>query len=85
MGKNTKIMQDKMSEKNSSKKKKRKEKFIHVQFKGSSVPPHFPYQDNGMIFRILDLLSNSHAFGVAVFYEGAFGFEPIRIVITTST
>ena len=38
-----------------------------------------------MIFRILCLLSHSHAFRVAVFDWQVFEFEPIRIVITTST
>ena len=37
---------------------------------------HFPYRDNDMIFRILDLLSNSHA---AVVNGRAFEFEPTRI------
>ena len=50
------------------------------QCKDSSVYPHFPYQGNDMIFRILDLLSNSHA---AVVNGRAFEFEPIRIVITS--
>ena len=40
----------------------------------------FPYRDNDMIFRILDLLSNSHA---AVVNGRAFEFEPSRIVITS--
>ncbi len=42
----------------------------------------FPYRDNDVIFRILDLLSNSHA---AMVDGRVFEFEPIRIVITTST
>ena len=46
----------------------------------SSGYSHFPYRDNDMIFRILDLLSNSHA---AVVNEWAFEFEPTRIVITS--
>ena len=43
----------------------------------SSGYSHFPYRDNDMIFRILDLLSNSHA---AVVNGRAFEFEPTRIV-----
>ena len=39
-----------------------------------------PYRDNDMIFRILDLLSKSHA---AVVSGRAFEFEPTRIVITS--
>ena len=38
-----------------------------------------------MIFHILYLLSHSHTFRVAVFDWQAFEFEPIRIVIITST
>ena len=38
-----------------------------------------------MIFQILCLLSHSYAFRVAVFDWQAFEFEPIWIVITTST
>ena len=41
---------------------------------------HFPHRDNDMIFRILDLLSNSHA---AVVNGRAFEFEPSRIAITS--
>ena len=55
------------------------------QCKNSFAYPHFPYRDSDMIFRILCLLSHSHAFRVAVFDWQAFEFEPIRIVITTST
>ena len=55
--------------------------FSHVfQCTDSSGYPHFPYRDNDMIFRILDLLSNSHA---AVVNGRDFEFEPSRIVITS--
>ena len=47
---------------------------------GYSGYPHFSYRDNDMIFRILDILSNSHA---AVVNGRAFEFEPTRIVITS--
>ena len=40
----------------------------------------YGYRDNDMIFRILDLLSNSHA---AVVNGRAFEFEPSRIAITS--
>ena len=46
----------------------------------SSGYPHFPYRDSDMIFRILDLLSNSHA---AIVNGRAFEFEPSRIAITS--
>ena len=46
----------------------------------SSGYSHFPYRDNDMIFRILELLSNSHA---AVVNGRAFEFELTRIVITS--
>ena len=52
----------------------------YFQCTDSSGYPHFPYRDNDMIFRILDLLSNSHAAGVN---GRAFEFEPSRIVITS--
>ena len=44
--------------------------------------PHFPYRDNDMIFRILDLLSNSHA---AVVNGRAFEFEPLGLSLPAST
>ena len=50
------------------------------QCKNSSGYPHFPYRDNDMIFRILDLLSNGQA---AVVNGRAFEFDPVRIVITS--
>ena len=49
-----------------------------LQCKDGSVYPHYPYRDNDVIFRILDLLSNSQA---AVVNGRAFEFDPIRIVI----
>ena len=45
------------------------------QCKDSFVYPHVPYWDNDMIFRILDLLSNS--------YGAVANVEPIRIAITS--
>ncbi len=55
-------------------------------YNGPNIVPRvsllFPYRDNDMIFRILDLLSNSHE---AMINGRVFEFEPIRIVITTNT
>ena len=48
------------------------------QCKDSSVYPHFPYRDNDMIFRILDLLSNSHA---AVINGRAFKLERVHNIV----
>ena len=39
---------------------------------GLPVQNYCDYRDNGMIFRILDLLSNSHSFSVAVINGRAF-------------